>query len=84
MCLVLFRGVLHTCMLRSCSIRNILLNNMALFIWENTCVFGISQRGPAEAKVSLLFRDKKRQVLIYIKVVLHFVKNLKKAKRHRI
>ena len=32
---------------------------MALFIWENTCAFGISQRGPVEAQVSLLFRDKK-------------------------
>ena len=36
------------------------MNYMALFILENACAFGISQRAPAEAQVSLLFRDKKK------------------------
>ena len=35
------------------------MNYMALFILENACAFGVSQRAPAEAQVSLLFATKK-------------------------
>ena len=44
MCLVLFRGVAHTCMLRSCSIRNILWITWLCLFWK-THALSVFRRG---------------------------------------
>ena len=82
MWLVLFRGVAHTCMLRSCYIRNILWITWLCLFWK-THALSVFRRGhQPRLRWACFFATKKkqRQVLIYIKVVWHFVKNLKKTK----